>query len=84
MRTQKHLHRQSIVARVPTEAEELLTEKNDHYGNNARVFTLTEKSSIDGLLSLFHTETWINAIEQDPDLHSKQSPSQNDSIAVPV
>jgi hypothetical protein len=51
------------------ETEELLTERTDHYGNDARVFTLTEKvTNRWTTLPLPTTETWINATEQEPDL----------------
>jgi hypothetical protein len=63
--------------------EELLTERTDHYGNDAHVFTLTEKV-INGwtTLPLPTTETWIKAIEQEPDLRLLKQALKNKTIPL--
>ena len=51
------------------ETEEMLSGKNNQYGNDARVFNLTQKViNRRTTLPLPTTETWINATDQDPDL----------------
>ena len=53
----------SKVCFAVAETEELLTEQNDHYGNDARVFNLTEKViNRWTTLPLPTTETWIKAM----------------------
>jgi hypothetical protein len=65
------------------ETEELLTKRTDHHGNDARVFTLTEKV-INGwtTLPLSTTETWMKAIEQEPDLRLLKQALQNKTIPL--
>ena len=63
--------------------EELLTERTDHYGNDASVFTLTEKAiNRWTTLPLPTTETWIKAIEQEPDLRLLKHALQNKIIPL--
>jgi hypothetical protein len=66
------------------ETEELLTERTDHHGNDARVFTLTEKviNVRWTTLPLPTTETWIKAIKQEPDLRLLKQALQNKTIPL--
>jgi hypothetical protein len=64
------------------ETEELLTQKTDQCGSNARVFHLSEKViNRWTTLPLPTTETWINATDQDPDLKLLKSALENDRTA---
>jgi hypothetical protein len=61
------------------ETEELLTQKTDQCGNNARAFHLTEKVAQRWTaLPLPTTETWINATNQDPDLKLLKTAFENE------
>ena len=63
------------------ETEELLTQKTDHYGTNARVFHLTEKViNRWTTLPLPTTETWIAATDQDHDLRLLKTALEQDLI----
>ena len=73
----------SKVCFAVAETEELLTERTDHYGNNARVFTLTGKViNRWTTLPLPTTDTWIKAIKQEPDLKLIKSALQNKTIPL--
>ena len=62
-------HTDSRVLHAHVETEELLNEKNNHYGNDARVFNLTQQVvNRWTTLPLPTQETWIRATDQDPDL----------------
>ncbi len=65
----KRHYTDSKVLLAVAETEELLTERTNQYGNDARVFSLTEKViNRWTTLPLPTTETWIRAAEQEPDL----------------
>ena len=58
----------SKVLHAHVETKEMLTNKNDQCGNDARVFNLTQKAiNRWTTLPLPTTDTWIQATEQDPD-----------------
>jgi hypothetical protein len=66
---QEHHFTDSKVLYAHAETEELLAAKTDQYGNDARVFNLTQRViNRWTTLPLPTTETWIRVTGQDPDL----------------
>jgi hypothetical protein len=63
------------------ETEELLTPKTDQYGTDARVFTMMEQViNRWTTLPLPTKETWLKALEQDPDLRRLKTALQNKQV----